>query len=95
MFAAMKSKNTTISPAEALQLRMQQAYKELKEIACKKTEGVNAKLIYAQIAVSFKVTGQTVENYVKALSKNGNGYFIDALIKEFKKLPNPPKIIKE
>lgn len=86
----MKVKTTNISPADALTLRMQEAYKKLNAIAVQKTTGVNAKLVYAQIGLSFNITGQTVENYVNAVSKKGNGYLIDGLIKEFQKLKTPP-----
>ncbi len=78
---------TEISPKAALKSRMDKAYKELRELAAKKTAGVNAKLVYAKIGLLFEITGQTVENYISGKSEKANGYLIDALIQEFKRLP--------
>jgi len=65
---------------------MESQFLELKKIADKKTPTESPKLTYALIGYRFGITGETVGNYVNGRSKKGNGYLIDALIEEFKKL---------
>jgi hypothetical protein len=74
-------------PQLELQKRMAASYAELNKIANIKLVGRNTSLLYATIGISLGITANTVANYVIGLSKSGNGYLIDALIKEFEKLP--------
>jgi len=74
---------------EELKKRMDESYAILNEIANKKTVGQNQNQVYALIGFNLGVSGKTVENYVCGVSQKGNGYMIDALIKEFKKFPSP------
>lgn len=75
-----------LTPKEVLKRRMDNSYGKLAEIALKKTNNTNTTITYAGIGLKLGLTGQSVRNYVKAKCKNGNGYVIDALIEEFKKL---------
>lgn len=68
---------------ELLQDRMKQSYKELRTAASKKMKKERTDTMFSFIAGKYKVSSTTVRNYVNGKAKNGNGYFIDALIKEF------------
>lgn len=74
-------------PQLELQKRMVNSYAELKKIASIKSVGRNVSALYTAIGLSLGITGNTVANYVEGKSKSGNGYLIDALIKQFEKQP--------
>lgn len=72
-------------PYQLLKNRKKAASAILSKLAHQKTLGKNASLVYAEVAVKLQISGQTVYNY----ASNGfdkDGYLIDALIEEFKKL---------
>jgi len=72
-------------PHQLLKNRKKCASEILKKLAHEKIAGKNATIVYAEIAYKLQISGQTVYNY----TTNGydkDGYLIDALIQEFKKL---------
>lgn len=75
-----------LTSKEILHKRMTTAYEELAKIAFKKTKNIGTTVTYAMVGMHLGITGQTVRNYVKGKCKNGNGYIIESLIEEFKKL---------
>ena len=76
----MKNKST---PYEIYRKRRESTFKELKDIASKKTKRGNITLTYVDIGSKLKITSQTVYNYIQG---NGDGFMAEALIDEFKKL---------
>lgn len=78
-----------ITPGEKLTKRMNEAYKALLDIAKKKTPSIGKSALYSRLAGNLGVTHATVWNYLEyKKGRKGNGYFIDALIEEFKKVPD-------
>lgn len=74
-----------LMPYQLLKNRKKAASEILRKLAHEKTAGKNASLIYAEIGYKLQVSGQTVYNY----ASNGydtDGYLIDAIIQEFKKI---------
>lgn len=80
-------KNTTLTPEEQLHLRMKTAYDELRKIAKLKIPAGKSTLIHGQVGAVLGITGQTVFNYLIRTTIKSNGFLIEALIEEFKKLP--------
>lgn len=78
-----------LTPKEQLEKRMTDAYKELHKIATKRIPSGETTATFVEIARQLGITSQTVYNYTQG--KGGNGYMVDALIEEFKKLPEPLK----
>lgn len=75
-----------LTAKQILEKRMDAAYKELRNVVSEKVKE-NSTNIFTKIGLVFGITGQTVYNYTIAKSKSANGYMIEALTEEFKKLP--------
>lgn len=82
MFAYMIPETTL---KQELQARMDKASKKLKKEADKRTPQFRMMKVYTQIASRLGITAQSVKNYIAGTG--GNGYMIEALTKEFMKLP--------
>ncbi len=67
-----------------LKKRMEDACKELSKIASEKTPANETTNTYVKVGIKLGITGQTVYNYIQG--KGGNGYLIESIIEEFKKL---------
>jgi hypothetical protein len=77
--------NEFLSPYQALQKRKSEATKRLQTIALQRTPPTKQSVTYTKIGAELEMTGQSVGNYVAG--KGSDGFLIEALIKEFKKLP--------
>lgn len=69
---------------ELLKKRREDAFVRLRTIAKQKTTKGNITLSYVTVGGALRLTSQTVYNYVQGKGKDG--FIVEALIKEFKKL---------
>lgn len=82
-----------LTPEQRLKKRTADAYKTLFSVARQKTPSNRKTMIYGLLGANLGVTGGTVFNYMGAKpGHKGDGYFIDALIEEFNKLPDVPAL---
>lgn len=78
------------TPRDRVIKRRESSSKELWTLAhANKQTDKSITSTYVQVGLTLGITGQTVYNYVNG--KGGDGYIIDALIEEFKKLPTQNK----
>lgn len=74
-----------LTPIQQLEKRMKDANTELQKISIERTPDKKNYATYARVGIELGMSGQSVGNYVN--KKGSNGFLVEALIEEFKKLP--------